>query len=333
MSLDPAQRNSLVLPVVCAPMAGVSGPDLVREACKSGIMGVLPRHNAADLAQFGDWLRQIRRDLDEHHELYPSAIIGPLAVNFSRRRTADEMKEDLDLCARYGVDVIVSAMGDPTELTRVVQGWGGKVFHDVTSMRFAEKAISAGVDGLTCIVGGGGGHSGLLSPFVFIPQVRSMFDGTVLLAGTISTGAAIRSAEILGADLAYLGTRFIATKEANVAPAYRRMLVEARSTDLIYTSSVTAVPANWLRPSLTSIGLDPEDLPVSSGRGNYDHLPPKTRPWRDIWSAGQGIDLIDDVPSVSELVQRLRIEYGAACQIPEFRPFHENCDSSDAVDA
>lgn len=314
-------------------MAGVSGPDLVREACKSGVMGVLPRHNAADLAQFGDWLRQIRRDLDEYQERHPAAIIGPLAVNFSRRRTTDEMKEDLDLCARYGVDVIVSAMGDPTELTRTVKGWGGKVFHDVTSMRFAEKAISAGVDGLTCIVSGGGGHSGLLSPFVFIPQVRSMFDGTILLAGTISTGVAIRSAEMLGADLAYLGTRFIATKEANVPVGYKQMLVNARSTDLIYSSSVTAVPANWLKPSLLSHGLDPEDLPVSSARGNYDHLPPKTRPWRDIWSAGQGIDLIEDVPSVADLVQRLRIEYHAACQIPEFRPFQQNCETTDAVHA
>ncbi|MFE4082567.1 NAD(P)H-dependent flavin oxidoreductase [Paenarthrobacter sp. YIM B13468] len=333
MSLDPAQRSSLVLPVVCAPMAGVSGPDLVREACKSGIMGVLPRHNAVDTAQFADWLRQIRRGLDQHKERYPAAIIGPLAVNFSRRWAADEMRANLDLCDRYGVEVIVSAMGDPTELTQTVHGWGGKVYHDVTSMRFAEKAISAGVDGLTCIVGGGGGHSGLLSPFVFIPQVRSIFDGTVLLAGAISTGAAIRSAEILGADLAYLGTRFIATKEANIPPDYRRMLVESRSTDLIYTSSVTAVPANWLKPSLASVGLDPEDLPVSSGRGNYDHLPPNTRPWRDIWSAGQGIDLIADAPSVAELVQRLCIEYQAACQIPAFRPPFETRDNSDAVDA
>ncbi|MBT2588423.1 nitronate monooxygenase family protein [Arthrobacter sp. ISL-95] len=320
MSLDPLQRNSLVLPVVCAPMAGVSGPELVREACKSGIMGVLPRHNAADITEFGNWLRDIRRALEDHQERYPAAIIGPLAVNYSRRWTSDEMRVNLDLCARYGVEVIISAMGDPTELTQTVHGWGGKVFHDVTSMRFAEKAISAGVDGLTCIVGGGGGHSGLLSPFVFIPQVRSIFDGTVLLAGTVSTGAAIRSAEVLGADLAYLGTRFIATKEANVPPAYRRMLVEAKSTDLIYTTSVTAVPANWLKPSLISHGLDPEDLPVSSGRGNYDHLPPKSRPWRDIWSAGQGIDLIYDTPSVADLVHRLSMEYRTACQIPEFGP-------------
>jgi nitronate monooxygenase len=300
-------------------MSVVSGPDLVREACKAGILGVLPRHNAPSIDVFELWLADITRDLDEHHEENPGAIVGPLAVNFAGRATTEQIRQDLDLCASYGVKVIVNAMGDPTTLTEVVHDWGGLVFHDATSLRFAEKAISAGVDGITCIIGGGGGHSGVLSPFVFIQQVRRAFEGTILLAGTITDGTAIRAAEVLGADLAYLGTRFIASREANVPDAYSRMLVDGQATDLIYTSAVTAVPANWLRASLAAVGLDPSDLPVATGRGNYDHLPEGTRPWRDIWSAGQGIGLITSVPTVADLIQQLEEEYRAACSVPTFQ--------------
>lgn len=311
-------RDSLRLPVVAAPMSRVTGPDLVREACKAGVLGVLPRHNADSLEQFAEWLASIRAALDEHAEQYPDAVTGPLAVNFASRLTPEQIREDLDLCAKYGVSVVINALGDPTELTKMVHDWGGTVMHDATSIRFAEKAITAGVDGLTCIVGGGGGHSGLLSPFVFIPQVREMFDGTIALAGTIATGSAVRAAEVLGADLAYLGTRFIATKEAAIPDEYRQMLVDSTATDLTYTSAVTAVPANWLNKSLEGYGLDPANLVHSSGRGNYDHLPPDTRPWRDIWSAGQSVNLIRDIPSVAELVDRLEAEYRAASAVPVF---------------
>jgi len=316
MALDPDLKDALRLPVVAAPMTAVTGPELVAEAMKAGVMGALPRQNASSLEEFESWLAGIRRDTAAHRDAHPDAVIGPLAVNLTSTRPPSEYRPELDLCARYGVEVIINAMGDPAELTKMVHDWGGRIFHDVTTYRFVEKALAAGVDGMTCIVGGGGGHSGVLSPFVFVPQVRRVFDGTILLAGAIAHGAAVRAAEVLGADLAYLGTRFIATRESRVDPDYRRFIVESTAADLVYTSAITAVPANWLRRSLEHVGLDPDDPPVSAGRGTYGHLPEGVRPWHNIWSAGQGIELINDIPTVAELVRRLRAEYVAACETP-----------------
>jgi nitronate monooxygenase len=316
VSLDSNLRGSLVLPAVCAPMTMVSGPALVREACKSGIMAGLPRHNARSPEEFESWLAAIRADLDAFAAHNPGCRIGPLAVNIVAGRPSAELRADLAICARHGVDIIISALGNPAELTRVVHDWGGKVFHDVTNLRFAAKAIEAGVDGLVCIGSGGGGHCGALNALSFIPRVRRMWDGTIIFAGGVSSGAAIRAAEILGADLAYLGTRFIATRESLAPDAYKALLVASGADDLIYTDRLTGVPANWLRPSLRQAGLDPDDLPIPAAGRRYEHLPAAARPWRTVWSAGQGIDLIEDVPSVGELVQRLRAEYVAACQAP-----------------
>jgi len=208
-------------------------------------------------------------------------------------------------------------MGDPTELIRRVHDWGGKVFHDVTTIRFAEKAIAAGADGLTCIGAGGGGHSGTVSHLALIPKVRQMFDGTIVFAGGVSNGAAIRAAEVLGADLAYLGTRFIATQESNAAPEYKAMLVSENAADVIYTPKVAGGAANWLKASLRAVGLDPDNLPEPGPKGGHAHLPEGLRPWFNIWSAGQGVELISDVPSVAELIRRLRREYVAACQVAD----------------
>ncbi|HSK39143.1 MAG TPA: nitronate monooxygenase, partial [Arenibaculum sp.] len=218
-------------------------------------------------------------------------------------------------CRRHGVELIISAAGNPTELIARAHDHGCKVFHDITSIRFAEKAIAAGADGLTCIGAGGGGHSGTISHLALIPQVRAMFDGAIVMAGGVSTGAVIRAAEILGADLAYLGTRFIATQEADAPQAYKELLVSQTSADLIYTGRVAGVPANWLRESIRQNGLDPEDLPEPAGKGlGHDHLPQGVQPWKTLWSGGQGIDLIDDIPTVAELVRRLRREYVTACE-------------------
>jgi len=206
---------------------------------------------------------------------------------------------------------------DPTELIRRVHDWGGSVFHDVTNIRFAEKAIAAGADGLTCIGSGGGGHSGTISHLALVPRIREMFDGTIVMAGAISTGAAIRAAEILGADLAYLGTRFIATQESNAAPEYKAMLVEGGAKDVIFTPKVAGGAANWLKASLRKVGLDPDDLPEPDPKGGHAHLPGDLRPWRDIWSAGQGIELISDIPSAADLIRSLRREYVAACAMPD----------------
>ena len=319
MALDNAIRNQLVLPAVCAPMFLVSGPDLVREACKAGIIGALPRQNARTFEQFETWLQDIRAALDAHKAANPAARIGPLAVNLATRMSDEEAKSHLDVCGRYGVEIIISAVGNPSELAARVHDWGGKIFHDVTSLKFAEKAIAAGVDGLTCIGSGGGGHSGGVGHLALIPRVREMFDGTILMAGSISTGAAIRAAEILGADLAYMGTRFIATQESMAEDAYRTMLVEGTSDDLMFTGKIAGVPANWLVKSMERLGLDPKNLPVPTGKGmQHDHLPEGVRPWKNLWSAGQGIDLINDVPSVADLVKRLRAEYVQACETPSY---------------
>jgi nitronate monooxygenase len=316
MTLDPKIRANLVLPAICAPMYRVSNPALVREACKGGLIGGLPRQNVRDLETFDAWLGEIRGALDAYAAENPGVRIGPVAANMSRLPD-DILTAHLEVCRKHGVEIIISAMGDPTELIRRVHDWGGKVFHDVTNVRFAEKAIAAGADGLTCIGSGGGGHSGLINHLALIPKVRSMFDGTIVMAGAISTGAAIRAAEILGADLAYLGTRFIATQESNAAPEYKAMLVSQAALDLTFTPKVAGGAANWLKESLRRVGLDPDNLPEPGPHGGHAHLPEGLRPWFNIWSAGQGIELISDIPTAAELIRRLRREYVAACEIPD----------------
>ncbi len=316
MAVAPEIRDRLTLPAICAPMFMVTGPALVTEACKAGVIGGLPRQNARSLEEFNGWLRQIRSDLDRHSEDHPEAKIAPIAVNISRRFGDEEFRQNLDACFANGVEIFITVGGDPAEIVKQVHGRGGKVFHDVTTMRFAEKAIAANCDGLTCIGAGGGGHSGTISHLAFVPQVRAIFDGTIVLAGAVSTGAVIRAAEILGADLAYLGTRFIATQEANAPQAYKDLLVSQTSSGLKYTPEVAGVAANWIVESLRMAGLDPDALPQPLGSGmRHDHMPDTAKPWVNLWSAGQGIDLISDIPPVADLVSRLRREYIAACSV------------------
>jgi nitronate monooxygenase len=316
MALDPAIRARLTLPAVCAPMFLVTGPDLVREACKAGLIGGVPRQNARSLEQFDAWLGEIRRDLDAHAAENPAARIGPIAVNLAIRMSGEELRREMEVCRRHGVEIIISVAGDPGPLAAQVHDFGGKVFHDVTNLRFAEKAIAAGVDGLTCIGAGGGGHSGTISHLALIPKVRAMYDGTIIMAGAVGNGAAIRAAEVLGADLAYMGTRFIATQESDAPQAYKEMLVAETSRGLRYTDGVGGAPANWILESLRRVGLDPDNLPTPAKAFSYDHLPETARPWRDFWSAGQSIDLIHDIPTVAELCARLRREYVSACDVP-----------------
>jgi nitronate monooxygenase len=318
MSLDPAIRDRLTLPAVCAPMYTVTGPELVREACAAGVLGVLPHSNAGDDETFAQWLTQINDSLTKLGAREPDRRIAPVGVNLRMQLPPDVIEKNLALCERHGVGVIVTAGGDPTEMAKRVHDHGMLLWHDVTSLRFAEKAISAGADGLTCIGAGGGGHSGPIGHLVLVPKIRTMFDGTLVMAGSLSTGAAIRAAEILGADLAYLGTRFIATQESRASADYKRLIVEGTSSDLRFTRDIAGVPANWMIESMRLAGLDPDDLPKPEGRGrSYSHLPPTARPWKTIWSAGQGIDLIDDLPPVADLVTRLRAEYVAACLVPD----------------
>jgi nitronate monooxygenase len=298
-------------------MTAVSGPDLVVEACKAGVMAGLPTQNAGSREAFEAWLSDIQSRLARWREAHPTSIIGPLAINISSNKSDEDKIADLAVCARHDVQIIITAMGNPTETAKRVHDWGGKLFHDVTTLAHAEKAIRAGVDGLTCIGAGGGGHSGTVTHLALIPKVREMFDGVIVMAGAVTNGANIRAAEILGADLSYLGTRFIAAQESMAPLEYKELLVSERASDLIYTPSLTGIPANWLKESLRRKGLDPAALPVAKGHGNYEHLPREVRPWRTVFSAGQGIELIDDLPTVAELVRRLRQEYIDACAIPD----------------
>nr|WP_314434146.1 nitronate monooxygenase [uncultured Brevundimonas sp.] len=310
MSLDPHIRAGLRLPLVCGPMFSVSGPDLVRECCLAGVIGGLPRHNARSLDEFVHWLAGIRDALNRRRDEAPEAPIGAIAVNMASNLAPQEFEETLEACRLYGVEIIINATGNPTDLTRRAHDKGFLVYADAVNLKFAEKAISVGVDGITAIGAGGGGHSGRVSHLALVAAIRARFDKTVLMGGALSTGAAIRAAEILGADLAFMGTRFIATREAAVSDAYKAMLVEATSADLVYTARLGGAPAHWLVPSLVAAGLDPADDTAPA--------PPGVRPWWDIWSAGQGVDQITDTPSVAELVDRLASEYEVAARVAIF---------------
>lgn len=315
MALPQNLRDRLTLPAVAAPMFLCSGVDLATAACKAGIVGSLTRNHCRDIEEFGAQLKAVAESVARFRDLNPRRKIGPLAVNIATQIAGDDMRAHLALCRRYGACIVITSVGDPTATVPLVHEAGLLHYHDATSLRFAEKAIAAGVDGIVAIGAGGGGHSGAISHLAFIPQVRAMFDGTVVLAGAVGTGATIRAAEILGADLAYLGTRFIATREASAPDEYKAMLVEGSTADVIYTDAINGIPAMWLKASIRSVGIDLEQLPRPAKRGT-DHLPPGAKPWKNVWSAGQGIGLIHDVPSVAELVRRLQAEYVAACSTP-----------------
>lgn len=314
MALAGHLRERLALPVFAAPMFLVSRVELAIACCTAGVVGSLTRNHCRDLEEMAEELKAVRAALDRF-EGESGRKAGPLAMNIAPTFSQDEFRAHLSACRDFGVDIVVTSVGDPTLNAPLVREYGMLHFHDATTIRFAEKAAAAGVDGIVCIGAGGGGHAGAISHLAFVPKVRAMFDGTVVMAGTISTGAAVRAAEMLGADIAYMGTRFIATRESAAPDAYKAMLVEGGAADVTYTRGVNGLPASWLKTSLRDSGLDPENLFIPEGRST-SHLPEGKTPWRDIWSGGQGIALIDDIPSVADLVERLGAEYGAACAIP-----------------
>jgi len=316
MSLPSEIRESLTLPAFAAPMFLCSGTELAIACCKAGIIGSLTRNHLRDVEELEQQLRDVSEALKRAADEGPGKIIGPLAVNISPNFSNEEFRAHLELCKRYGTQIIVTSVGDPTKNAPFVQEYGLLHYHDATTIRFAEKAAAAGADGIVCIGAGGGGHAGTISHLAFIPKVRSFFAGTIVLAGAVSNGATIRAAEVLGADLAYLGTRFIATRESLAPDEYKAMLVKGGVNDVIYTKGVNGMAASWLKESLVAIGLDPDNLFIPETRST-EHLPEGKTPWRDIWSGGQGIGLIDDIPSAEDLVLRLRREYAEACAIPD----------------
>jgi nitronate monooxygenase len=315
MALPKQLRDRLTLPAVAAPMFLCSGIELAAAACTAGIMGSLTRNHCRDTAEFEAQLKAVAEQVARFRDAHPTRIIGPLAVNISTHFGEAEMRAHFALCKKYGASIVITSVGDPTAMVPMVHDADLLHFHDATSIRFAEKAIAAGVDGIVAIGAGGGGHSGILSHLAFIPQVRAMFDGTVVLAGAVTNGSTIRAAEILGADLAYMGTRFIATREAAAPDEYKAMLVEGTAADVVYTNAVNGMSAMWLKASLKANDLNLDTMQAPTKRGT-DHLPEHAKPWKTVWSAGQGIGLIHDIPSVAELVQRLQAEYIAACVLP-----------------
>ena len=312
---DPA-FSGLTLPLVAAPMFLVTGPDIVIAACKAGIMAGAASASARSADEYDEWLGQIESELSAF-EAATGRRPGPYAANLSagagKNERAARFERELDHCRRRRVPIVISVGGAPADLVKEVHAWGGIVFHDATTVRHAEKAVEAGVDGLNLIASGGGGHAGSISAFALLPQVRAFFDGTIVLGGAIGTGAGILAAQALGADLCYMGTRFIATVESMAPQAYKDMLVSTETGEILYTPAFTrGVPCNFMKTSIRANGFDPDTLSLQTTP--LDPLFDMRKPWRDIWAAGHGVGLIHDVPTVGELVARIRREYDEAVQ-------------------
>ncbi|MDB5619836.1 nitronate monooxygenase family protein [Tardiphaga sp.] len=315
MSLPRCLDGKLELPVLGSPLFIVSGPELVIAQCKAGIVGSFPALNARPVEMLDQWLTRIENELGEYQALHPEKKVAPYAVNQICHASNDRLMKDMETCVKHKVPVIITSLRPPAELVEAAHSYGGVVFHDVINVKHARKAAEQGVDGLILVCAGAGGHAGMLSPFALVREVKQWFKGTVLLSGAISDGWGIASALALGADMAYMGTRFIATAEAHAQDGYKQMIVDAGTADIVYTPYFSGVNANYLRSSIAANGLNPDDVlgPRSGAKlslGNDDDKGPKA--WRDIWSAGQGAGAIDDVPAVAALVDRLKTQYDAA---------------------
>ncbi len=310
MAIHKHIKENISMPVIGAPLFLVSGPDLVIAQCKAGIIGSFPALNARPQHVLDEWLTRIKTELAEYKKLNPEAKVAPFAVNQICHGSNDRLMQDMETCVKHEVPIIITSLRPPSEVVEAAHSYGGLVYHDVISVRHAQKAAEQGVDGLILVCAGAGGHAGTLSPFALLREVKEWFDGTVILSGSIGDGHAVASAIALGADFAYMGTRFIATKEANAEPEYKKMLEESAASDIVYSSLFTGVMGNYLKPSISNAGLDPDNLPdadkssmnFGSG-GNTD-----SKAWKDIWGSGQGIGLIEDSPPVEELAGRLKSE-------------------------
>ncbi|WP_296649823.1 nitronate monooxygenase family protein [Paraburkholderia sp.] len=305
----PAVLQNLSLPVVGSPMFIVSYPELVLAQCKAGIVGSFPALNARPAEQLDAWLTQIQAELAAWQAANPGATIGPIAVNQIVHQSNARLEHDVRVCVEYKVPIFITSLRAPArEIIDAVHRYGGIVLHDVINLRHAAKALEAGVDGLILVAAGAGGHAGTTSPFALVGETRRLFDGPIVLSGAIANGGSILAAQAMGADLAYMGTRFIATREAHAVEAYKHAILEAKAADIIYTNLFTGVHGNYIRESIVNAGLDPDALPESD-KTKMNFAGDKSKAWKDIWGAGQGVGLMDDIPSVAELVARLRREY------------------------
>jgi nitronate monooxygenase len=314
MALPPILRDRLRLPVIAAPLFIVSNPDLVIAQCKAGIVGSFPALNARPESLLDEWLHRITEELAAWDREHPERPAAPFAVNQIVFKTNTRLERDLELCVKYKVPIVISSLGARTEVNAAVHSYGGVTLHDIIHDRFARKAIEKGADGLIAVAAGAGGHAGTLSPFALVQEIRQWFDGPIALSGSIATGRSVLAAQAMGADLAYIGSPFIATREANASEAYKQMIVDSTATDIVYTDLFTGVHGNYLRPSIEAAGLDPDNLPqsdpskMSFGSGGNQ----KAKAWKDIWGCGQGIGAVKEIPSAGEFIDRLAAEYEQA---------------------
>ena len=307
-------KNNLSIPVIGSPLFLVSGPELVIAQCKAGIIGSFPALNARPQHVLGEWITRIKAELAEYQEQNPDKKVAPFAVNQICHGSNDRLMDDMATCVEHQVPIIITSLRPPAELVEAAHSYGGLVYHDVINVRHAKKAAEQGVDGLILVCAGAGGHAGALSPFALLREIKEWFDGTIILSGSIGDGYSVASSLALGADFAYMGTRFIATKEANAEQGYKQMLIESAADDIVYSNLFTGVSGNYLKPSIKNAGLDPDNLPEADkssmnfgSGGNTD-----AKAWKDIWGSGQGIGLIKDDPSVEELVERISQEFEQA---------------------
>jgi len=311
MTLPALLQNRLSLPVVCSPLFIISNPDLVIAQCKAGVVGSFPALNARPAPKLEEWLDRITTELAEHNARHPDRPAAPFAVNQIVHKSNDRLEHDLELCVRYKVPIVITSLGARKEVNDAVHSYGGIVLHDVINNTFARKAIEKGADGLVAVAAGAGGHAGTLSPFALLHEIREWFDGPLLLSGAISSGDAILAAQAAGADLAYIGSAFIATQEANAQDGYKQMIVDSSAGDIVYSNLFTGVHGNYLRGSIERAGLDPEALPQSDpSKMNFGSTSVKA--WKDIWGAGQGVGAIKRVVPAGDLVRRFAEEYALA---------------------
>ena len=312
MSVAEQLKKHMVLPVIGAPLFIVSNPDLVIAQCTSGVIGSFPALNARPAEKLDEWITTIETALAAHAMANPGAPVAPFAVNQIIHQSNDRLDHDLDVCVRHQVPVIITSLRAPDDVVRRVHDYGGIVFHDVISVRHAQKALEAGVDGLVLVCAGAGGHAGALSPFALTREVRRFFDGPIALSGAITDGGSVLAAEAMGADFAYVGTRFIATVEANASERYKQTIVDSAAADIVYTPFFTGVAGNYLKPSVTANGLDPDHLPtVEKTKMNFGGGG-AAKAWKDIWGAGQGVGNIDAVMPAAAVIARMVTEYRAA---------------------
>ncbi|MGR9074683.1 NAD(P)H-dependent flavin oxidoreductase [Rhizobium leguminosarum] len=313
MALPPILKDRLRLPVIGSPLFIISHPTLTLAQCKAGIVGAFPALNARPESQLDEWLAEITEELARHDAAHPERPAAPFAVNQIVHMSNKRLEHDLSLCVKYKVPIVISSLGAVPEVNAAVHSYGGIVLHDIINNRHAHSAIRKGADGLIAVAAGAGGHAGTLSPFALVQEIREWFDGPLLLAGAIATGGAILAAEAMGADMAYIGSPFIATEEARAADAYKQAIVAGAASDIVYSNYFTGVHGNYLKPSILAAGMDPDNLPLADvSKMDFEQAVGGAKAWKDIWGSGQGISAVKAVEPVAKLVDRLEDEYRAA---------------------